>query len=364
MKFKTRASSISKQIGLAASIVPANSTDFTLEQIKLILEDDTLTIKSTDLKIFIKTEVEVDGREDGEVLVMGQLLAETLKNLSGLYVTISTDDDGSMTIESDTGNYTIATTTTEYYPQPPELKDVKNTIISAGLFKRFINRSLPYVSKDEMRQAMQGVCINAGRSLEVVATDAHRLIKNTDFSDREEGENLLVPADALKVACGILPDEGDVKIQSDSSNLRITYGKTTIGTRRMDDIFPNYNGVIPDHYDELKVSKKELSDAVKRLLVIANKKTNQVVLDIKRDHIEVSTQDLDYNNSAKETIECDSSNELRVALNGVFLHQALNAIDHTEATIKFGAKNRPVLIEEQNGYEILLILLMPIMLKE
>lgn len=203
--------------------------------------------------------------------------------------------------------------------------------------------------------------------LTLVATDAHKLVKYT-FTDVESevSTSFIVPKKALNLLKNALPSGDDVKLSFNKAHTFYSFGTTQLITRLIDARYPDYNAVIPvDNPNLLTVNKNDFQHSLKRIVIYANKTTNQVVLNINDGSLTVSAQDLDFANEATEQLTCSyTGSPLNIAFNAKFLVEMLSVLDSEEVKIELSEPSRAGIlspVEEVEGEEILM-LVMPVML--
>jgi DNA polymerase-3 subunit beta len=88
MKFETFGNEFVKAISSVSYIIPARSTLPILGDILFELRGNTLKMLSSDLEIFIRTSIEVNGKEDGEIAIPSRDLLNLVRSLSS-YIEVS-----------------------------------------------------------------------------------------------------------------------------------------------------------------------------------------------------------------------------------------------------------------------------------
>ena len=129
--------------------------------------------------------------------------------------------------------------------------------------------------------------------------------------------------------------------------------------------FPDYKAVIPiDNPYKLTVSRADFVSALRRVSIFANKTTNQVVLEINGNAIQLSAQDIDFSYEGKEMLSCQYSGEdMKIAFNAKLMVEMLNNIEGSEVLIELSKPSRAAIFRtiEKNETEDLLMLIMPLM---
>ncbi|HLT94518.1 MAG TPA: DNA polymerase III subunit beta [Membranihabitans sp.] len=370
MKFSVSSSDFLKKTVIASSVIPSNPMMPILEDFLLELNGNELRLTVSDLETTIYSTLDVQGEEDGKIAVRGKILSDTLKAIPDQPVQfIKEEDSNVLVILTNNGEYKLACDDFEEFPEIPNAQISQSVEIPIGIMKKGIENTLFATSNDEMRQAMMGVFIKVEEDkITFVATDAHKLVKYTfwDIHTNVDG-SMIIPKKSLALVNLALDGNGSVVINFSNSHVFIQSGNTEIACRLIDATFPNYNGVIPtNNQNILTIDRKSLLNSLKRISIYANKSTNQIVLDLKNDKIEIQAQDLDYSNEAHESLPCQySGDEMQIAYNSKFLIEMLGVLNSEEVMLEMSTPNRAsLLLPSSNAKdEDLLMLVMPVMVK-
>lgn len=371
MKFTVSSSDFLKKTVIASSVIPSNPMMPILEDFLLELNGNELKLTVSDLETTIFSTLEVQGHEDGKIAVRGKILSDTLKAIPDQPVQFTKEEDSNtLVIQTNNGEYKLACDDFEEFPEIPDTQISQTVEIPIQTMKKGIENTIFATSNDEMRQAMMGVYISIEQDkLVFVATDAHKLVKYTFFDVHSEVEgSIIIPKKSLALVNLALEGKGTAQLNFSSSHVFIQSGNTEIACRLIDATFPNYNGVIPtNNHNILTIQRKALLNSLKRISIYANKSTNQIVLDLQNDKIEIQAQDLDYSNEAHETLPCQySGDEMQIAYNSKFLIEMLGVLDSDDVMFEMSTPNRASLLLPSSTAEDedLLMLVMPVMVKQ
>lgn len=330
-----------------------------------------MTISATDLEVSVTTTLEVNADGNGTVAVPAKILIDTLKALPQQPITFSVNEDNfGIEITSAYGKYKLAGENGDDYPEIPKPTEEADEVgVSSLYLLEGINKTLFATSTDELRPAMTGVFFQLDFStLIMVATDAHKLVKYS-LSDvvGSVASNFIIPKKALNLLKGALPSTDEqVAITFDKSNAFFAFGNNKVACRLIDARYPDYNAVIPvDNPNELLISRTDLQQSLKRIVIYANKTTNQVILTIADGSLTVSAQDLDFSNEATEQLACNYNGDpLTIGFNAKFLVEMLGVLEGEEIKLEMSTATRAgiLLPMEQAGGQEIMMLVMPVML--
>ena len=136
--------------------------------------------------------------------------------------------------------------------------------------------------------------------------------------------------------------------------------------RLIDQKYPDYENVIPtNNPNKLFISKQELIGTLRRVNIFANKSTHQVRFAVKGSELEISSEDPDFANEAKETLKCHyEGSDIEIGFNASLLLDVINNVETEETIVELSEPNRAgiILPNIQDEGESVLMLIMPIML--
>lgn len=369
MKFSVASSELLKALNVAGGAIGTGSVVYILEDFLFDIKNGILTVTATNMEIAITTQVQVQSTEDGTAAIPGRILMDTLKGLPPQPVTITLDEENKLVeLESSVGKYKMAFDKPEDFPKVPEADTDDKFSLPKSVLSHAISSSLFALSSDEMRIAMTGMYVQIDFDKVVfVATDAHKLVRNTyNGIGSNFSTSFILPKKALSLLKGVLSDNGEVDISFNRNFAFFSWDNTKISCRLIEASYPDYNVVIPVHNpNKMTVSRDSLLSSLKRIIIFANKTTNQIVLSISDQSLTVSTKDLDFSNEAIEQLNCSYEGEpLSIGFNARFLIEMLSVMQDDEVVFEMSVPNKASLILpiEQNEKEDLLMLIMPVMI--
>lgn len=370
MKFSVSSSDLQKKLQLASGAIASNPVLPILEDFLFTIKSNQLTIAASDLETTFITSLEVNADGDGVVAVPAKILVDTLKALPQQPITFTVDDNNfGIEITSAYGRYKLAGENGEDYPKIPLPDDVDEVSVSAHALQEGVNKTLFATSTDELRPAMTGVFFQVDFSkMVMVATDAHKLVKFS-MSDvvGEVTASFILPKKALNLLKSALPNtDAQVSMAFNKANAFFRIEETTLVCRLIDARYPDYNAVIPvDNPNVLTISRTDLQNSLKRIVIYANKTTNQVILNVADGSLTVSAQDLDFSNEATEQLSCQYEGDaMQIGFNAKFLVEMLGVLECDEIKLEMSSSTRAGILlpgEETPGQDILM-LVMPVML--
>ncbi len=370
MKFIVSSTTLLKHLSTINGVIANNPIVPILENFLFQLDQNTLTVTSSDMQTVMITELEVESKDKGAIAVPAKLLLETLRTLpeQPIQVKIDTETFGTEVITSN-GRFKLAGENPMDFPRIPTVARNFGIELESGTLATAIVNTLFATSTDDLRPAMTGVFVQLSpEGTTFVATDGHRLIRYTRKDVKADtASTMILPRKALNLLKSSLPSENTpVKADFSQSNAFFSFGNIKMICRLIDERFPDYENVIPTvNPNKLVIERADLVSSLRRIAIYANKTTHQIRLKVSAKELVISAEDLDYSNEATEKIQCEyDGEEMEIGFNAKFLVEMLNNIQAKTLSIEMSQPNRAGLIlpTEQHEDENILMLVMPVML--
>jgi len=392
MKFSVALPEFQKALQKNLPAIPRKSTLPVLEHLHFSLSGNELRIVSTDQDITIMSHLNVNGAEDGSILVPGRKIGDLVKTLSeGQLDFQANETTNEIKLKTSTGKYTLRGLSTSEYLDIPELfesekPDLEKVKVSeksgkapAMYFSKdniswLANKTHYAVSTDEFRPAMNGVLFQFRENyITAVSTDSYRLVKAVVHADKGSYPNeldLIIPARAIELLRKV---DNEVVMSVIETRNRITHARFDVGhtvfiTMLIDEKFPPYESVIPQNNElNATVNQKDVINAINRVAHCTSELNHQIKMVIEKNSISISGQDEDSGSEGDEVITCDfSGNKVTIGFNYKYLYDAISNIDADDekqaVLMTFSEPTRPVLIKPGKEDLDLLMLIMPVRL--
>lgn len=370
MRFIVTSTGLLKNLQQISGVISANTVLSVLEDFLFELNGNTLTLTATDLETMMRVQLDVtEAQDNGRICIPSKILLDYLKNLPEQPITFNINEqDLSIEMSSSVGKYKIGGERADDFPKEPAPADTTTFNMSSISLIESINKTLFAVSNDTLRPAMTGVYFELfNDNITLVSTDAHRLVQftRTDVNCPTQ-EGFVVPKKPLQQLRATLPaDDSQLELSYNSSHLFVNSSSLSMSCRLIDSRFPDYKAVIPgDNPYKLTVNRTDFVSALRRVSIFANKTTNQVVLDINGNSLQLSAQDVDFSYEGKETLSCQYSGEdMKIAFNAKLMIEMVNNLDGVDLQIELSTPTRAGIFRpsEKAEHEDVLMLLMPLM---
>ena len=370
MKLSVSRDAFLARLGVAARGVSTRSSIQTLSGVRIgEAEGGGIELQATDMEIGIRVKVDAEVESAAQPVVLpGRLLLDVVRSLPNddlaLEYRSQTQD---VEIVSGTAKFHLRTLPTEDFPKLPTAGDARSIKVPAPAFIETVARVGRAASRDEARPHLTGVLVSAGGDeLRMVATDSYRLaVKETKLEAPIEGEPLEanVPVRALQELTRIAAADGvaEIEVAALENQVVFTAGDVVLSSRLIEGRFPNYKQLLPETYEhELRLSRAELLDVVKRISLMAQKNA-PLRLKFEEGALQVSAETPDTGD-AQESLPAPFKGEtLEIGFNPEFLTDGLDSAESDELIFKLISPHRPGLIQsgDSGGF---VYLVMPVRL--
>jgi DNA polymerase III subunit beta len=326
-------------------------------------EKNKLILSATDLEISIRTEVNVEAKEQGNMVVPARLVMDILNSLEDETVEfISSPSGGPMEIKAKESKFSLSVQQEEDFPKIPEAGKAGACTIPGAEFTRATREVVKAASRDESKPVLTGVLVEISKDLlKMVATDSYRLaVCETKISGGPtDAISLIVPARSLRELHRILSatESGTVAISLTENQVIFKAGNVEMISRLIEGEFPNHKQIIPEGYEKIiKMDKNKALGSIKRVAILAQNNApikmsaaNNAVV------VSASTQDV---GEATEKFEIDyPGEEVKIAFNPDYLLDGISSVEEENFALEITDPLKPAMIKpiEDKSFQYLIM---------
>ena len=353
---------------VASALSPKTSLP-SLSNILLETEGDLLRLAATDLDTTVVTLIPATISTAGAVALPGKKLLEIIRELSGKDVSITTTGSRT-TITCEKSSFTLPCSSRDSYPSLPSSVQAADRIgLPLALVKEAIQKTAYAVAgASEIRASLTGLFWKLDtEALEMVATDGHRLakVKMNEMKGLSEIEAIISPK-ALNFLLKITSEE-PVYISSQGSQISFHVENVDIFSRMIEGPYPPYEKVIPlNNTDILKMNRTVLLGALRRMRIIANPATHQIMFTVEHNRVILHAENTDAGEAREEIEAVYERDPLQIAFNGTLILDILKNMNSENVLFHLHDSGTAVIIteEEQESGIDYLTLVMPVRLPD
>jgi DNA polymerase-3 subunit beta len=349
MKFTCERSVLLKEIAIAQEIISSKNAISILSNIYIEAENDTLSIKATDIKVNFETKVPVIVIEPGSTTVFGDKFLGILNSIpEGELEFEQVESKISIRPIAKKVRFQLKSIASEKFPEFPAAKEESFFEMPIKDFKEMILQTVFAVSDDETRYFMNGVFFELSENkLVMVATDGRRLayIDKTLETEIQTFPSIIIPPKILNIIMKRAGDEGLVSISVTEKVIFIRFGSYNLSSVLIEGQFPNYHRVIPENQSyTFSVNRHEMLDALKRVSLLVEQKSHRVYMGIATGAISIYSEESDIG-TAKEEIACKyEGEEVSIALNYRYIEEPFKVMTEDEVSIHFTEPSKAITI--------------------
>ncbi|MBP3213672.1 MAG: DNA polymerase III subunit beta [Bacteroidaceae bacterium] len=374
MRFNVSSTSLSNRLQTISRVQSSKNALPILDCILFELSNGELKMTASDSETTMVTHLEVtDVEGEGKFAIGAKQLISSIKEISEQPITFNVDSNSfAIEVNYQNGKYNLIGQNGYEFPVPTRMNEgCRSLSIDSQVMMDGINRCLFAAADDELRPQMNGVYFDmTPESLTFVASDGHKLVRNRVLSiHADEPSAFILPKKPALLLKTVLPKaEGEAVVRYDDRNAEIELTDYVISCRLIEGRYPNYNSVIPtDNPFRVTADRMAFISALRRVSVFASQSSALIKIHVDQGTLTVSAQDLDFSTSAEEHIMCDyEGTAMSIGFNGPFLIDVLNSITSNDIVLELADPSRAGVITpaEQEDNEDLIMLLMPMMLKD
>lgn len=366
MKLTIQSQILRDAINKVLSVVDKKNSRPILTNCLIKTHGQKLELIATDLEVSAKIILNANIEKDGTFCINSKNIADILRELPNDDLTLSVDNNNLLNLSCKNINYSLLIIGAEEFPQLSFQNQSSEFRLKTKQISHIINKTSHAISTDETRLYLNGIYLQMSDSkLRSVAIDGHRLA----LLDTHEfiGENkfltdgVIIPRKGiseLKKIADTYPDD-DVVISLDDSfmfvNARNEY---FLSIRLIAREYPKYQTVIPSKTtNRFLIDRNAVLNAVKRIKILSNEKTNGVKFNIHSNELVISTNHPALG-QATETLPISyDGKSTEIGFNAKYLIESLSVLNESDVTFEFNNELSPVVIKADDLPEFLGIIM-------
>jgi len=365
MKFKIDKANIINEFQSLAAVADKKQTLPILSNILIRCDVGEIRMLSTDLEV--ELEVVLDGHSveaPGETTIPAKKAADIIRELPEGEVSFSLSDESSkLTVKSSSGRYNLSTIPGSDFPDFDVVKSEEVHTISTEKLRELFHKTSFAMANQDWRHYLNGCLFEKSlNSLNMVATDAHRLAVYKSELESEGDFSGIIPRKTAVELMKILPKENEeIQFYINSNNIVFMSKKFTFKSKLIDGNYPNYNQVIPQgEGTKITFNRKDMLDSLSRVSVLTSEKFKGVKLKAVDGVLDVSAHNPDQE-SAEEKLDIVGNSEgFDIAFNVNYLKEVLSTIEDKEISLISFGSDKSALVESSDEKQTLV--LMPLLL--
>ena len=369
MKIVADQAKLSQKLQAVGAVVPAKTTLTALSNVLLQAEGSVLRLTATDLDLSMTTTMPAKVEQPGALCIQARRANEIVRALPPGEVKFGGKPDA-VRIQCGKSDFKIHGADPDEYPKVTDQMKEKGFSIQAKMLNRMVDRVIHAVSQDLSRVALTGVLWEFDKtSFSMVATDGSRLSKVTVPEKLSPGvaRDVIVPGKALQHLQRLMPADSEVRISVSENYIGFDLGDTFLHSRLLEGPFPNYRPVIPtNNKHKMTVERESLTQATRRVAILANTLTHQIKLGMRGDAIALSVSTPDLGEAQEDVVAAYKGPEMDIGFNASFLLDILKCMDTDDVEFALDRADTAAMVRPADGKdgEEFFCLLMPLRLAD
>jgi DNA polymerase III subunit beta len=316
------------------NVVSTRSTLPILSNTLVRASKDGVSLTTTDLDIAVRCPIEASVLREGTTTLPARRLFTIIRELAHSEVEIDVDDKNFASIQSGGSHFKIVGIPESEFPQLPKLAGAKSFTVDQKLLKDALKKTSYAMSNDETRYVLNAILLGLkDDKLVVVATDGRRLALVEQELDLPKGlaGELLIPSKTVAEILRLLKDKGTVNISFTENQVSFDMDGTTLISKLVEGVFPNYRQVIPtDTKERVSLERETFHHAVRRASLLVNDKNHAVKLHFTKNNLAITANSPDIGESRESLAINYKGKDISIGFNPDFLTDPLRNLENDE----------------------------------
>lgn len=349
------------------ALASSKTTISILSNVLIDVYEKEFSLCSSNLETGIKIIDTAETSDSGALAVNSKKLLSIIRELPDNDVILVTDEHNRLSIKTTStdinAEFVIAGVAKDDFPEVNTEPENEYFQLRTSELQRMIRKTLFAISHDENKFSLTGVFLEkTDDGINMVATDGKRLSLVSRNLD-ELGvsvKGFYVPNDGVIIPRIVFSEVLKFGFQADAihmgfskSQIFLRCENVNLTSNLIDGKFPDYKKIIPVEREKYLITNREaLYNAIRRVSVLVDENYNQVILNISKNRLLVSTKSPSLGGAAEEIpIEYDGDG-IQIALNYVYLMDCLREIDSESVKIDFENTERVITIKglKEDGF--------------
>ncbi|MCX8156045.1 MAG: DNA polymerase III subunit beta [Verrucomicrobiae bacterium] len=339
MKFKITKDNLFNGLAALQGVVGHRTTLPILSNVLVHADAGRLDLTATDLDVTVTRVVPADVPKKGQVTLPARRLFSLVRELGTGDIEFDVDDQCRCNMRVGASFYKIHGLSPEEFPPLPKFKDERKVVLDQSKVLTMLKRTSYAASFDEARYVLNGINFSLrDHKMTMVATDGRRLALAEEEVDLPEGmqADFTIPTKAVNELSRLLGPEGQVEIMSSENYAGFTLRgegqpPTSLFTKLVDGIYPNYRQVIPSETKiRVQLPREEFLHALRRSEIMTSDKQNSVRLIFANNTLIITANSPEVGEGEERIAVNYQGQPLSIAFNPRFLISPLEALEGEE----------------------------------
>ena len=345
-------------LSAVSGIVERRHTLPILANVLLEQRNDRLHVTATDLEMQITAVADVGGKDGQATTVGARKLQDLLRALpDNAEITVDTSRS-KMTVRAGRSRFNLQTLAASDYPRINVGQEQLSTLaLPQRDFRGLLKLAEFAMAQQDIRYYLNGLLLVVeGASLQVVATDGHRLSwASLAIDGNYPRAEVILPRKTVLELSKLLGDSEDpITIDILANQARFRFGNVELVSKVVDGKFPDYNRVIPTaHGKKIELERVAFLSALSRAAILSNEKFRGVRLVLSDNQLKILCTNSEQEEAEEELPVAYGGEALDIGFNINYLLDVLSNVTSDKVHIAFGDANSSALVTlpERDDYK-------------
>lgn len=365
MKFSCQKEAILSAVQTTSKAAAGKSSIPALEGILLELSGNSLSVTGYDLDIGIKTSVNVNGTEDGNIVISAKMAGDIIRKMPSGEISFSCGENNTAVITSKNTEFSVMCMSADEYPMIPQVNPETSFSVSHKMLKSMISQTKFAAAVVDTKPALMGCKFEIDSNvLNVVAVDGVRIALRQE-PVTYDNISFIVPSKTLEELVHILSDdeEKQVTLCIDKNQISFRVENYIMISRLLDGDFIPYKQHLSCNTDVFaEVNCREMTEMLERTMLIINEKNkNPIHCELSSDTITMSCTTALGKINDKISVKY-SGDPITIGFNAKYMLDAFKACDTDTVKMIVSSSISPIIIIPMQG-DSFRFLVLPMRLK-
>lgn len=366
MKLSIQSQLLRDAINKILSVVDKKNSRPILTNCLIRSQGQKLELIATDLEVSAKILLNAKIDQEGSFCINSKNIADILRELPNDELILNVENGNMLNLACKNISYSLLITSADEFPQLSFQNQSSEFRLKTKQVAHIINKTSHAISTDETRLYLNGIYLQLSDSkLRSVAIDGHRLalLDTHEFIGENKflGDGVIVPRKGiseLKKIADTYPED-DISISLDDSFMFVNAkNEYYLSIRLIAREYPKYQTVIPSKTtNRFHIDRNAVLNAVKRIKILSNEKTNGVKFNIQKNELVISTNHPALGQATETLPIAYDGKSTEIGFNAKYLIESLSVLNESDVTFEFNNELSPVVIKADDLPEFLGIIM-------